>query len=620
MLEEKRDFHDQIYDHTLINADLNLPFKNPAFKLHLASVKAPITPEKKCSNQSRETEQGFGPKPEHTASRQMTTDYISNSNLFQCKEEKKKFRKKFGDNCSILLVRPLIMHRLGLNLTTIQKGVLGSSSCEMSSEQNLLLCQLETEFLEALHHSQGEAPLFFKPPSEITLIQHKGSEESFVCVNSATAQQPKTSEGFFSPLSSSPFHTFLTPYSAEQPHPDVLLLAYTKRTQHRDETPGGSENKHKPGSNFLSATKECQPFSWSTWGCHEAPLTNISGNFSHPGSDRARIALRVRSTERGRSENARSTGARIVDTHKCVAERRFFTAFLRLVTPRTNSILLHLSAKPQCPLSATKVWEKEAFPLGVTMRASDPLVLVKIQSMNTLKAAEHRRIPERVFGPLGKSHNAIICEMGRSGGCPRAADSLRGTGPLRFDVAGKLLEKPWQDSVLPANPNPASVVPWLQPRASRASRCCSNTSAALGTALPRRHRADAAGANRPRKQGSPGLLGRMHAAKVNNDSSLSCTASNASQTYTFMILMSPQSGLVPAPVLLHAVCSQQGGSLASAQQQRQFLDVQFAVRKKLEATTSMKREDWRQGLALAVRVQEDLSAGDVHCGRSFVRI
>lgn len=108
---------------------------------------------------------------------------------------------------------------------------------------------------------------------------------------------------------------------------------------------------------------------------------------------------------------ARSSSARILDTHKCVAERRFFTAFLRLVTPRTNSILLHLSAKPQCPLSATKVWEKEAFPLGVTMRASDPLVLVKIQSMNTLKAAEHRRIPERVFGPLGKSHNAIICEM-----------------------------------------------------------------------------------------------------------------------------------------------------------------------------------------------------------------
>lgn len=34
----------------------------------------------------------------------------------------------------------------------------------------------------------------------------------------------------------------------------------------------------------------------------------------------------------------------------------------------------------------------------------------------------------------------------------------------------------------------------------------------------------------------------------------------------------------------------------------------------------MKREDWRQGLALAVHVQEDLSAGDVHCGRSFVRI
>lgn len=58
------------------------------------------------------------------------------------------------------------MHRLGLNLTTIQKGVLGSSSCEMSSEQNLLSCQLETQFLEALRHSQGEAPLFFKPPSE----------------------------------------------------------------------------------------------------------------------------------------------------------------------------------------------------------------------------------------------------------------------------------------------------------------------------------------------------------------------------------------------------------------------------------------------------------------------
>lgn len=77
------------------------------------------------------------------------------------------------------------------------------------------------------------------------------------------------------------------------------------------------------------------------------------------------------------------------------------------------------------------------------------------------------------------------------------------------DPSATLTFQPWQDSVLPANPNSASVVPWLQLRASGASCCCSNTSAALGTALPRRHRADAAGANCPRKQGSPGLLGRM---------------------------------------------------------------------------------------------------------------
>lgn len=77
------------------------------------------------------------------------------------------------------------MHRLGLNLTTIQKGVLGSSSCEMSSEQNLLLCQLETEFLEALHHSQGEAPLFFKPPSESQQeIKGRNSSLKFFLANS----------------------------------------------------------------------------------------------------------------------------------------------------------------------------------------------------------------------------------------------------------------------------------------------------------------------------------------------------------------------------------------------------------------------------------------------------
>lgn len=48
----------------------------------------------------------------------------------------------------------------------------------------------------------------------------------------------------------------------------------------------------------------------------------------------------------------------------------------------------------------------------------------------------------RVFHVLFVQNLRASCCLhvqGRSGGCPRAADSLRGTGPLRFDIAGKLL-------------------------------------------------------------------------------------------------------------------------------------------------------------------------------------
>lgn len=41
---------------------------------------------------------------------------------------------------------------------------------------------------------------------------------------------------------------------------------------------------------------------------------------------------------------------------------------------------------------------------------------------------------------------------------------------------------------------------------------------------------------------------------LKNGSSLNCTASNASQMYTFVILMSPQSCFVPTLMLLHLIC------------------------------------------------------------------
>lgn len=45
------------------------------------------------------------------------------------------------------------------------------------------------------------------------------------------------------------------------------LITFTKPLKMRDETPGDSENKHKPGSNFLSLTRKqkgfCSPVSFS---------------------------------------------------------------------------------------------------------------------------------------------------------------------------------------------------------------------------------------------------------------------------------------------------------------------------------------------------------------------
>lgn len=86
---------------------------------------------------------------------------------------------------------------------------------------------------------------------------NKGSQESFVCIRFLPQPTGYMSLEVLPPSIIIIFpHILYTPHSAEQPHPDVLWSHIRKQLKWGMKLQGGSENKHKTGSNFPSDTRE----------------------------------------------------------------------------------------------------------------------------------------------------------------------------------------------------------------------------------------------------------------------------------------------------------------------------------------------------------------------------